>query len=318
MAAIVAITGASGYIGRHLVRHHLARGDLVKVLTRQPQVTQTAGPVEVVACDLAHPQADALARFCDGASVLYHCAAEMRDESRMETVNVQGTRMLAQVAAGRVGRWVQLSSTAVYGAVRSGTITEDNPLRPDSLYGRTKSAAEQLILSAAAGGGYAITIVRPSNVFSAEMASTALFRLFAMLDRGMFFFIGKAQAMMNYVHLDNVAAALVRCGTMEAAAGRSYNLSDQMPIEQFIAIVAEEIKAPCPTLRLPEAPLRLLASTLGWLPGLPLTHRNLDALTMRACYESSRIGRELSYSPVVSLEAGLRALAKEWKVARKS
>lgn len=316
MAANVAITGASGFVGRHLVRVHLARGDLVRVLTRQPQAAQTLGPVEVVLCDLAHPKVDALVCFCDGADVLYHCAAEIRDEHRMEATNVRGTRILAQLAAGRIGRWVQVSSAAVYGAVRSGAITEDSPIRPDSLYGRTKNESENIVLSAAADGGYETTIVRPSNTFSAGMPSTALFRLFGMLNEGMFFFIGKPRAMMNYVHLDNVATALVQCGTLDAAAGRTYNVSDQMSIERFIAIVADEIGVRCPTLRLPEPLLRVLASTLGKFPGIPLTHRNLDALTMHAWYDSDRIRRELSYNPVVSLEAGLRVLAREWKHSR--
>lgn len=316
MAANVAITGASGFIGRHLVRMHLARGDQVRVLARQTHAAQALGPVEVVLCDLAHPEVDALVCFCDGADILYHCAAEIRDERRMEATNVQGTRILAQLAAGRIGRWVQLSSAAVYGAVRSGMITEDSPIQPDSLYGRTKSESENIVLSAAADGGYETTIVRPSNILSAGMPSTALFRLFGMLNVGMFFFIGKSQAMMNYVHLDNVATALVQCGALDAAAGRTYNVSDQMSIERFIAIVADEIGVRCPTLRLPEPPLRVLAGTLGKLPGVPLTHRNLDALTMHAWYNADRIRRELSYNPVVSLEAGLRGLAREWKRSR--
>jgi nucleoside-diphosphate-sugar epimerase len=313
VAANVAITGASGFVGRHLVRMHLARGDLVRVLARQPHAAQELGPVKVVLCDLARPEVDALECFCDGADVLYHCAAEIRDERRMGTTNVQGTRVLAQLAAGRIGRWVQLSSAAVYGAVRSGTIVEDSPIRPDSLYGKTKSESENIVSSAAADGDYETTIVRPSNIFSAGMPSTSLFRLFEVLNKGMFFFIGEPQATMNYVHLENVASALVQCGTLNAAAGRTYNVSDQMSIERFIAIVADEIEVRCPTLRLPEPPLRVLAGTLGKLPGIPLTHRNLDALTMHAWYDSNRIRRELSYSSVVSLEAGLRGLAREWK-----
>ena len=175
MAANVAITGASGFIGQHLVRLHLARGDLIRVLAQQPQTAQALGPVEIVLCDLAHPKVDALVSFCDGADILYHCAAEIRNEQRMEATNVQSTRTLAQLAAGRIGRWVQVSSAAVYGAVRSGTITEDSPIQPDSLYGRTKSESENIVLCAAADGGYETTIVRPSNIFSAGMPSTALF-----------------------------------------------------------------------------------------------------------------------------------------------
>ncbi len=310
---LVAITGGTGFLGRRLAALHAGRGDRVRILKRPgaPAVFAHTG-VETVEGDVSVNDGQ-LRHFVDGADVLYHCAAEVRDESTMEATNVQGTRMVSQLAAGRIGRWVQVSSASVYGAPRAGTVTEESPVQPDSLYGRTKAEAETIARAAAMAGGYGITVVRPSNIFGVGMTGTALFKLFGAMERGQFSFIGKPQAMMNYIHVDSVATALILCGTRDAAAGRIYNVSDQMPIERFIAIVADEIGVRCPTLRLPESPLRFLAGTLGKLPGMPLTHRNLDALTMHAWYDSDRIRRELDYNPVVNLEASLRELAREWK-----
>lgn len=312
----IAITGASGFVGGALVRKHLECGDTVRVLVRDPGAAVCRLPsVRNFQGDLAH--ADTIpADFVAGADVLYHCATEVRDERLMQAANVEGTRALARLAAGRIDRWVQVSSAAVYGAVRSGMIAEDNPLRPDSLYGRTKTESEEIVRAMAAAGGFGLAVVRPSNIFGAGMSSTALFRLFGMIEGGLFCFIGKPQAMMNYVPVDNVAAALVLCGTRAAAAGRTFNVSDQLPIEPFVAIVAEAIGVRPPTLRLPELPLRVLASALGMLPGSPLTHRHLDALTLHAWYSSENIRRELAYNPAVSLEAGLRELARYWKRRR--
>lgn len=312
----IAITGASGFVGAALVRSHLERGDSVRVLVRNlgaavcrvPSVRAFQGDLAIAG---AVPE-----DFVAHADVLYHCAAELRDGRRMEAVNIEGARALARLAAGRIGRWVQVSSASVYGAVRSGTVSEDSPLQPDSRYGRTKAEAETVIRAAGAAGGYGVTIVRPSNVFGPGMPGASLFKLFAMIERGLFCFVGKPRAMMNYVHVDNIVAALVRCGTHERAAGRTYNLSDQMPIENMVAIIADEIGVRRPRLRLPEPPLRVLASAFGWVPGVPLTHRNLDALTRHASYASDRIWQELAYNSVVSLEAGLRELVRRWKRGR--
>ena len=90
-----------------------------------------------------------------------------------------------------------------------------------------------------------------------------------------------------------------------------------MPLEQLAAIVAEELGTRPSALRLPEAPLRALASVLGFLPGVPLTHRHLDALTARARYASERIHHELAYRPAINFEAGLRELVRGWKRGRR-
>jgi nucleoside-diphosphate-sugar epimerase len=234
----------------------------------------------------------------------------------MEAINIGGTRALARLAAGRIGRWVQVSSVSVYGAVRAGTITEDSPIEPDSLYGRTKSESEAAVLAEGAAGGYEVTIARPSKILGLGMPNDSLFRLFTMIERGWFCFIGEPHAVMNLIHVDTVASALVLCGTRRSAAGRTYNLSEQISIEELVAIVADELGIRRPTLRLPELPFRVLASVFGRLPGVPLTHRRLDAVTLHARFASERITRELSHNPVVSLEAGLRELARSWKLNR--
>ena len=312
----VAITGATGFVGAALVRSHLERGDLVRVLVRDTGAAIRHPPsIRVYHGDLAVAETIPV-DFAAGADVLYHCAAEIRDESAMASINVSGTRALARLTTGRAARWVQVSSASVYGAVRSGTIIEASPIRPDSLYGRTKAEAEEIVRATAAAGGFEAVVVRPSNIFGTGMPSNALYKLFTAIERRWFFPVGKPGAMMNYVHVENVVNALMLCATHPVAAGRTYNVSDELLVEQLAAIVADELGMRCPTLRLPEPPLRVLATVLGGLPGMPLTHRHLDALTTHARYASDRIRQELAYNPVVSLEAGLRELASSWKRGR--
>jgi nucleoside-diphosphate-sugar epimerase len=116
--------------------------------------------------------------------------------------------------------------------------------------------------------------------------------------------------------VDNVANALLLCGTSDIAVGRTYNVSQQLSIEDLVAVVAAEIGTKCPTLRVPEAPLRILATIFGRLPGVPLTHRNLDAVTQRACYATDRIVHDLAYNPPMTIEAGLREFVETWKRLR--
>ena len=310
---IVAVTGGTGFIGKRLVARHLAEGDAVRVLSRRAARERTAGGLlDLYPGDLTDGTAD-LRRFVDGARVLYHCAGEVRDPARMRALHVEGTRNLSEAAAGRIGVWVQLSSVGAYGPRRAGVVTEETPPFPEGIYERTKAESDGIVAEAAAGGAFGLSILRPSNVFGPGMPNRSLVAMIAMIDRGLFFFIGEHGAIANYIHVDGVADALMRCGRMPQARGRTYNLSEHRTMEEFVAAIADALGRRRPTARLPETPVRLVARILGKVPGFPLTESRVNALVSRAIYPDTRIRSELAYRHPVSIEEGLLQLAREWK-----
>jgi nucleoside-diphosphate-sugar epimerase len=305
---IVAITGGTGFIGRKLVARHLAQGHEVRVLSRRKAVELGA---KLCAGDLSNPAA--LRSFADGADILYHCAGEIRDEARMHAVHVAGTQHLINAASGRIGRWVQLSSVGAYGRQREGIVTEQTEAHPLGTYEVTKVMSDELVSAAAHGGVFEHVILRPSNVYGAEMSNQSLFGLINMIWRGRFFFIGKPGASANYIHVDNVVEALMLCGTRPEANDRLFNLSDHRTLETFVAVIAEALGASAPQLRLPEWSVRLPANLLGGIPGFPLTASRVDALTGRAIYSTAMIEQELGYRHSVPMEEGLKELVHAWR-----
>ncbi|MBW4682210.1 MAG: NAD(P)-dependent oxidoreductase [Microcoleus vaginatus WJT46-NPBG5] len=310
---IIAITGGTGFIGKRLVLRHLAQGHTVRVLTRRPP-TNTALPQTV---HLYHANltdtAENLIPFLDRADVLYHCAGEVKNEVAMPAVHVEGTKNLLNAAIGRIGRWVQLSSVGVYGPQSSGIVTENTPWNPVGIYEATKTESDELVIKTGNQGLIEFSILRPSNVYGQDMPNQSLFKMISTINKGLFFFIGKPGASANYIHVDNVVDALIRCGTMPDAKGQIYNLSDHCSLENFVSIISESLKKPTPTLRLPESLIRLLVHSVSRVPRIPLTASRIDALTNRCVYSNEKIERELGYSHVVSIEDGLRQLVENWK-----
>ncbi|MGA2962917.1 MAG: NAD-dependent epimerase/dehydratase family protein [Candidatus Korobacteraceae bacterium] len=312
----VAITGGTGFIGRRLVQRHAAAGDTVRVLTRRPS-NQTGFPdaVRVHTADLASgTDAALLSQFVQGADVVYHCAGEISNESRMRSLHVDGTRRLIEAAEGRIGHWVQLSSVGAYGPHRCGAVTEETPLRPVGAYETSKAESDELVQQAARSGSFSCTVLRPSIVFGPGMKSQSLRQMGRMIDRGIFFFIGLVGASANYICVENVIEALVSCGRIPAAKGRVYDISDRRTIEEFVAVIADALRKPCPNLRIPERLARFAARTLGKVPSFPLTESRVDALTSRAVYPADRIERELNYVHPVTMEDGLSRLVGCWKI----
>lgn len=301
---LVGVTGASGFIGAALVQRHVEAGHAVRCLTRNPLARVHRGAL-VMEGDLTCPDGR-LTRFADAVDVLYHCAGEVHDERRMRAINVEGTRALLRAAGGRIGRWVQLSSTGVYGRPRHGVITEETSLDPQGTYEASKAESEALVMEAARHGQIAsCAVLRPSIVFGPRMPNQSIAQMIRVIERGLFFFIGRRGASANYVEVSNVIDALVRCGTAAEACGRVYNLSDWCTVEEFAGVIADALGRPRPRLRMPERAVRRAVKILGRVAPLPLTETRIDALVNESRYSIERIQRELTYTLAVPIPTGL-------------
>src|SRR5512145_2940506 len=110
----VAITGGTGFIGRHVIAALTGSGQSLRLLMRNPAPgTLSCGNAEIIRGSLA--DRDALARLVDGADTVIHCAGAIgaADRSGFASANIDGTRALAAAAAAAgVRRFVHLSSIA--------------------------------------------------------------------------------------------------------------------------------------------------------------------------------------------------------------
>jgi nucleoside-diphosphate-sugar epimerase len=309
---IVAVTGGTGFIGRHLIARYLAHGDQVRYLTRGDS-GQTFNGATPVKGDLNSPLTH-LQKFLQGADVVYHCAAELRDEALMEATNVEGTANLLAAARGQVRRWVQLSSTGVYGNPRHQLITEDSAIAPVNAYEQSKTAADALVLQAAADHHLECVLLRPSNVYGIDMPNQSLFQLIRMIDKGRFFYIGGRDAIANYIHVENVIDALMLCGKADLPAnGQAYIVSDHCLLKEFVDIVAEALHKKPPHIRLPESWVRGVAGLGSKFAKLPLTASRIDAMTNTTVYKSDKIVSELGFRHAVSIREGIAELTRHWQ-----
>jgi len=287
----VAITGGTGFIGRLLVASHLQRGDRVRVLTRTPG-SQPVGTVPFVG-DLGSSVPIA---FADGADVVYHLAAEMSDAARMQGVNVQGTQRLLDAAMGRCGRWVQLSSVGMYGASAPGAaITELTNPAPANAYERSKLSSDRAVALACAAAGCDWAILRPSNVIGASMRNQSAFALVRSIIAGHFAFIGSRDAISTYIHVDDVVVALRLMAS--APAGSIVNVSSDCPWTLLVQRVCERVNRRQPRARIPLPLARLLARTMGALPGFPLTPSRVESIARVAGYPDTHARNLLGYRP---------------------
>jgi nucleoside-diphosphate-sugar epimerase len=183
----VLVTGATGFLGRHLVRELRAAGATVRGLSRSP-----AGDAAVAALGATPVRGDladaaALAAAAAGVDAVFHAAADTGtwapgDAAQTET-NVGGTRRLLEAArAAGVGLFVHTSSVSAYSHLVHGTLREDTPPRGAESwinYERTKHAAERAVRES----GLPYLVFQPSHILGPGDRNNWS-RLFRLVDAG--------------------------------------------------------------------------------------------------------------------------------------
>ncbi len=276
----LAITGATGRVGRFIVEEALAAGDHVVSMTRTPPDHGAfSGPVSRIAYDLAG-QPPALV----GCDVLVHCAfqhvpgryrgGEGKDPEGFRCANLDGTLRLFDAARrDGVRRILFLSSRAVYGDHPPGTrLDEDLPPRPDTLYGELKLEAEQA-LAALNGPGCATASLRATGIYGP--AGPGQRHKWAQLFEDFRDGHPIEPRVASEVHGADLAAAIRLLLEVPAPvlAGRSYNLSDiLLDRHDLLASVAALTGIPSPLPgRADASKVSVMSCTrlrsLGWQPG---------------------------------------------------
>ena len=252
----IVLSGASGWLGSHVLAELTRRQILVISAGRTP-------PAGTVGChislnlDADEPgKYDALAAALRGAKrwAFVHCAglAHVQRESlemqrQLWRVNVDGTRLVVDLCRRLgIGLVVYVSSTSVYGADRrSGAVprSEEAATNPDSVYGKSKLAAEQV----AAASGLDWRVARPATLFG--VGDTAnFFRLAKAIRQRRFVIPGSGEARKSCLPVDVAAHCIATLATDDDPAWRLVNLALPQPptLHEICQAMAVACQVPAP------------------------------------------------------------------------
>ncbi|WP_291844562.1 NAD(P)-dependent oxidoreductase [Maricaulis sp.] len=311
----VLVTGATGFLGHHLVRALLARGDTVIALGRNPaQLAALAGRgCETLAHDLAAgaPRVDGPLDACIHAAAL---SSPWGSEQAFRQANVDGTRhVLATARATGVRRFVHISSPSVYFRFADQlAVPEDLPLPdPVNAYARTKRIAETLVLDAT---DLDPVILRPRGLYGA--GDTALLpRLMRAAARGPLPLMREGSAMTDLTHVEDVVSAcLAALGAAPAPDRRVFNISGGQPmaIRQIVEAAAarQGVSVRWRSLPVPFvlAAARMAEAACAILPGRPeppVTAYGVGLFAYSQTLDLTAARDRLGWQPQIDFEAGL-------------
>ncbi|MFE2103256.1 NAD-dependent epimerase/dehydratase family protein [Streptomyces sp. NPDC059468] len=219
----MAVTGAAGVLGSHLVAHLLRQGCQVHALDVQP-VAPAQGLVPFTG-DIRDPLT--VAKAFAGTDAVVHCASALPSypAAEIRSVIVEGTATVLEAAArARTARIVHVSSTAVYGLPRLVPTPEDHPREPVDTYSEAKAAAEETA-EAYRARGHCVSVVRPKTFLGpGRMGLFAM--LFEWADEGRHFpVLGRGDVRIQMLALDDLVEALITVlRAPRTAADDTYNV----------------------------------------------------------------------------------------------
>ena len=320
--ASVLVTGASGFVGRHVCESLHAAGFQVNAVVRKRSNTPVSSFVaQLIDVDDIGPDTswDSALRGIEAVvhlAGLAHLPLENQPEAleACRRVNILGTeRLVRSAAAADVRRFIYISTIKVNGEQTAVDVpfTEIDSPHPMDAYGRSKWEAEQIIRDVAGRSLLETVILRPPLMYGPGVRANFL-ALLRWIDRGMPLPFGRIKNLRSMLYVGNLADVIMRCLDAPVAKGQTYLLSDGEDISTpgLIERIALHMGHPA---HLWPVPVWLLRG-LGRLSGKSAA---IDRLTGSLVVDSGKIRNDLAWTPPFSLDQGLRATV-QWYLAERS
>ncbi len=311
---MILVTGGTGHVGIPLVEALLRKGEKVRVLTVDEEAEINGA--EMVYGNILDQEC--VRRAADGAVVVYHLAAVVdyspSPRKAMYKVNVEGTRNMLEYS--KAGKFIYLSTTSVYGKrMRENPATESTAYDPHSFYGKTKEAAEKLVLK---GGG----MVLRSPVIYGKGFDDGFGFVLSRIEKGRMPIIGSGENRIQWIHIRDLVQALLladekgRGGEVYLVAGKEARTQ-----RELFSMLARHLGAKEPDRKVARLVALALAHYAAVSAGLKgkkplLTAGHIDRIASDRIFDISKSRRELGFDPKVGYEEGAEEIVREYLRAR--
>lgn len=316
------ITGATGFIGPHLIKRLISEGHTCKCLVRQGSEKKIPdrNVVKIIFGDITKP--DTLVGIADDADCLLHLATlgHMNNftvtEKMFYDINVQGTiNIMTEALRAGVKHIVHCSSVAAMGICNEIPSTEKTRCNPHHPYGRSKLQAETAVLEMVKENNLPASIIRFSMVYGPGDPRDIL-KLTRMAKKGLFPKVGSRPKLTPLIHVqDAIVGLLLACE--KGAPGEIYLITNRQsePFDSIREIIQEALGLKKRALYVPEWAALALASLIekafaliGKTP--PVLRKNIESTLSDRIFSAEKAIRELGFDPKIKPAAGLNKTVK--------
>ena len=326
MRRVVAVTGANGFVGRHIVTKLLDEGWLVRGITRSP----ASLPHGVEPHAVGYLGSEETLRALEGCAALVHAAGRAHRAARgspgqdaFRDVNVTATSALLDAALrAKVGAVVLVSSVAAVAGASEARLTPDTPPRPDTPYGRSKLESEEVVRAKCRAAGVPAVILRPPMIYGPGMPGNPA-RIFRLVWRGVPLPLGALTQRRSVVGIQNFVAAVAIVLNQPTIAMGAHFVADREEVStaEFARRCGAALGRPARLIAVSPGALRGLARAIA--PALRLLGREAVAeaiarVTGGLTVDTRSLTSATGFTPPLSLDAGLALAAVDFRASHGS
>lgn len=300
----IVITGASGFVGKDLLRFLDEELYEITVISRDKKKLENkfSKSVQVVEADLLN--VTSLKSAFENKDVLINLAAEVRNHDMLEKTNVQGTKnCIEALQNSAIKKVIHLSSVGVVGKPYSDNlriIDENCDTTPQNEYERTKLISEELFVKSAESNLFDLLVLRPTNVFGEKHPFNALLNLMQTLQKESIL-VFTNEAKVNYVYVSDLSQVIVSSLEKKIENG-IYNVGNAMDLKDFYSIIAEALELKARIIKVPSFLVKFV-SKLGI--------SKLQSISNQTVYSDEKLKKFISYS--FGVEKGINNTVKYYK-----
>ena len=293
------VTGATGYVGQHLVNSLIKNGYQVYVLTRQAfSIFSNNKNINVIIGDITDP-----IDLPPDIDTIYHCAGVIWETEQMEKVNVQGTKNIVEIALQNNCQLIHLSSAGA--------------INPHNAYEWSKYRGEKIVLDGIKIGLKA-HILRPTTIFGLgkNKEGDSFIELIKSMRSGSYKNIG--QGIYNIVHVEEVVKAMIQLSEANIPYGDIYLINNPIAfkdIDILVKNIPPAIAKKTKTIPYPIAWFATLILTLICFitrQRNPLTFSRLKALTNTTAYSQNKIIEVIHFKNTLPIEEYIKKVCLDF------
>lgn len=304
---MILLTGATGFVGSHLLSYLQSQKKTVRVLGRQKP--EDVFPENFFQADLT--QSNSYTAALNGIEVVVHCAARahiMNDKTKNPLVefrrqNTESTLHLAhQAAKAGVKRFIFISSIKVNGeeSLKGQAFSATDTPKPEDAYGQSKAEAEKQLLDLASDGEMEIVIIRPPLIYGPGVKANfaLLIKLLSLRVLPLKSITNNKRSLVSIYNLTNFIAC---CLNHPNAANKIFMVSDDEDVStvELLQHLSEATGRRCILLPFPESLFRALGKLLG-------KSNMIDRLCGSLQVDISETKRSLHWSPPYTVSEGMK------------
>jgi nucleoside-diphosphate-sugar epimerase len=324
------VTGATGLLGRHLVKELCQRGWSVTAVVRQGSNRQPLEQLGVACaiCDLSRENLNPC--VLEKADVVFHAAGAVSDWAPWSYFTANTIRPTEAVCdtmtAAGCRRLIHFSTVGVYGRPpRQTAVSEDFPLAVTdrrNFYRRSKIESERIVWQHQREKQLAVTVIRPGMLYGPGDRSL-LGRVVPLLRQQKISFLGDPRVALPLVHAGDVARAAVLAAGSDAAIGQAYNVINPEAVtqEEFFNTIAILAGAPHVRRHVPYSVAYTIAGVAELLARLlrspkppRLTRYRVFLFGYERHYSIEKIRSALGWEPQIGFRSGIQK-AVQWQLS---